>query len=118
MTDKTGHLFQIRGKCYYLIQNESEKVKYKGGIIIVERKKSAGAVGKMLEDIEIPEQALEAVMERPLERSVDKWGLHSEAGQYISHTSMSFIKLPDGTEVAREGIISLEELAEMIRKRM
>lgn len=72
----------------------------------------------MLEEVVIPDEALESIMERPLERSVDKWGLHSEAGQYISRTSMSFIKLPDGTEVAREGIISLKEIAEMLRKGM
>ncbi len=82
-----------------------------------DRQKSSEAVRKMLGEIEISPTSLSAILDRPTERSEDKWGLHSEAGQYISRTSISFIKMPDGTEVVREGIIDLKELARMIKNR-
>lgn len=82
-----------------------------------DRQKSSEATRKMLDDIEISPISLSAVLDRPTERSEDKWGLHSEAGKYISRTPISFIKMPDGTEVVREGIINLQELADMLKKK-
>lgn len=81
------------------------------------RQKSTDAIHEMLNKIDISPNVKEAVLSRPTERSEDKWGLRSEAGQYISRTGISIIKMPDGSEVIREGIVDIRELADMLKRR-